>query len=161
MISLCNIIGAGRIGKVHDKTIGANPKAKLAYIADAVPKAAADLAALYGAKVASVDEIMRAKDVDAVLIGSPTGFHAEQIQKASNAGKAIMCEKPVPLEVKTISAGLAPMSRATSARAWSRAARACWPNQCRLEALPKPSRRTGSMASSTRGSTGVVALWSR
>jgi myo-inositol 2-dehydrogenase / D-chiro-inositol 1-dehydrogenase len=96
------VIGAGRIGKVHAKSIGANPKAKLAYIADAVPQAAADLAALHGAKVASVDEIMRAKDVDAVLIGSPTGFHAEQIQKASNAGKAIMCEKPVSLEVKTI-----------------------------------------------------------
>jgi myo-inositol 2-dehydrogenase / D-chiro-inositol 1-dehydrogenase len=96
------VIGAGRIGKVHAKTIAQNPKAKLAYIADALRKAAEDLAGLHGAKVASVDEIMRAKDVDAVLIGSPTGFHAEQIQAASNAGKAIMCEKPVSLDVKTI-----------------------------------------------------------
>ena len=86
------LIGAGRIGKVHAKTIASNPKAKLAYIADAMPQAAADLAALYGAKVASVDDIMKAKDVDAVLIGSPTGFHAEQIQMASNNGKVIMCE---------------------------------------------------------------------
>jgi myo-inositol 2-dehydrogenase/D-chiro-inositol 1-dehydrogenase len=96
------VIGAGRIGKVHARTIAANPKAKLAYIADAVPAAAEALASTYGAKVASVDEIMRAKDVDAVLIGSPTGFHAEQIQAASNAGKAIMCEKPVSLSVATI-----------------------------------------------------------
>jgi myo-inositol 2-dehydrogenase/D-chiro-inositol 1-dehydrogenase len=96
------VIGAGRIGKVHAKTIAQNPKAKLAYIADAVHKSAEDLASLHGAEVASVDEIMRAKDVDAVLIGSPTGFHAEQIQAASNAGKAIMCEKPVSLDVKTI-----------------------------------------------------------
>jgi myo-inositol 2-dehydrogenase / D-chiro-inositol 1-dehydrogenase len=96
------VIGAGRIGKVHSATIAANPKAKLAYIADAMPKAAEELAAKYGAKVASVDEIMKSKDVDAVLIGSPTGFHAEQIQAASNAGKAIMCEKPVSLNVKTI-----------------------------------------------------------
>ncbi len=70
------VIGAGRIGKVHAKTIASNPKAKLAYIADALPKAAQDLAAMHGAKVASVDDIMNAKDVDAVLIGSPTGFHA-------------------------------------------------------------------------------------
>ena len=84
------LIGAGRIGKVHAKTIAANPKAQLAYIADAIPKAASDLATQYGAKVASIEEIMKAKDVDAVLIGSPTGFHAEQIQAASNAGKAIM-----------------------------------------------------------------------
>ncbi len=96
------VIGAGRIGKVHSATIAANPKAKLAYIADAMPKAAEELAAKYGAKVASVDEIMKSKDVDAVLIGSPTGFHAEQIQAASNAGKSIMCEKPVSLSVKTI-----------------------------------------------------------
>jgi myo-inositol 2-dehydrogenase/D-chiro-inositol 1-dehydrogenase len=101
MISF-GVIGAGRIGKVHAKTIAANPKAKLAYVADAVPKAAEDLARQYGAKVASVDEIMNARDTDAVLIGSPTGFHAEQIQAASNAGKAIMCEKPVSLSVKAI-----------------------------------------------------------
>jgi myo-inositol 2-dehydrogenase / D-chiro-inositol 1-dehydrogenase len=96
------LLGAGRIGKVHAATIAANPKAKLAYIADAMPKAAEELAAKYGAKVASVEDIMKAGDVDAVLIGSPTGFHAEQIQAASQAGKAIMCEKPVSLKVKTI-----------------------------------------------------------
>lgn len=96
------VIGAGRIGKVHSATIAANPKAKLAYIADAMPKVAEDLAARHGAKVASVAGIMAAKDVDAVLIGSPTGFHAEQIQAASNAGKHIMCEKPVSLSVKAI-----------------------------------------------------------
>ena len=96
------VIGAGRIGKVHAKTIAANPKAKLAYIADAIPAAARSLADEYGAKVASVDDIMKSKDVDAVLIGSPTGFHAEQIQAASNNGKAIMCEKPVSMSVATI-----------------------------------------------------------
>jgi myo-inositol 2-dehydrogenase / D-chiro-inositol 1-dehydrogenase len=96
------VIGAGRIGKVHSRTIAANPKAKLAYIADAMPAAAEALAATYGAKVASVEDIMKAKDVDAILIGSPTGFHAEQIQAASNNGKAIMCEKPVSLAVDTI-----------------------------------------------------------
>jgi myo-inositol 2-dehydrogenase / D-chiro-inositol 1-dehydrogenase len=96
------VIGAGRIGKVHARTIASNAKAKLAYIADAMPAAAESLAATHGAKVASVDDIMKAKDVDAVLIGSPTGFHAEQIQAASNNGKAIMCEKPVSLSVETI-----------------------------------------------------------
>lgn len=96
------VIGAGRIGKVHAKTIASNPKAKLAYVADAVPAAAEALAALYGAKVASVEDILKAKDVDAILIGSPTGFHAEQIQAASNNGKSIMCEKPVSLTVPTI-----------------------------------------------------------
>lgn len=96
------LIGAGPIGKVHAKTIASNPKAKLAYVADALPKAASDLAALHGANPKSVEEIMSASDVDAVLIRSPTGFHAAQIQQASNAGKSIMCEKPVSLKVSTI-----------------------------------------------------------
>jgi len=96
------VIGAGRIGKVHASTIAANPRAELAYVADALPKAAQDLANQHGAKVASVDEIVTAADVDAVLIGSPTGFHAEQIRAASKAGKAILCEKPVSLSVDVI-----------------------------------------------------------
>jgi myo-inositol 2-dehydrogenase/D-chiro-inositol 1-dehydrogenase len=96
------VLGAGRIGKVHARTIASNPKARLAYIADAMPAAAEALAAQYGAKVASVDDIIKAKDVDAILIGTPTGFHADQIQAASNAGKSIMCEKPVSLSVAAI-----------------------------------------------------------
>ena len=67
----------------------------------------------------------------------------------------------LPPEVKTISAGSAPTSSATRARASSTAPRARCPNQWRLEGLPKSSRRNGSIASSTRGSSGVVALWSR
>ena len=96
------VIGAGRIGKVHAATVAVNPKAMLAYVADAMPAAAEALAAQHGAKAASVEEILKAKDVDAVIIGSPTGFHAEQIQIASNNGKAIMCEKPVSLSVDAI-----------------------------------------------------------
>lgn len=34
------VLGAGRIGKVHARTIAASGKAKVAYIADAMPKAA-------------------------------------------------------------------------------------------------------------------------
>ncbi len=96
------ILGAGRIGKVHARTIAASGKATVAYLADAMPKAAADLAAEVGAKVASVEDIIKASDVDAILIATPTPFHAEQIEAASNAGKAVLCEKPVSLSVARI-----------------------------------------------------------
>ena len=96
------ILGAGRIGKVHARTIAASGKAKVAYLADAMPKAAADLAAEVGAQVASVEDIIKAKDVDAILIATPTPFHAEQIEAGSNAGKAVLCEKPVSLSVARI-----------------------------------------------------------
>jgi myo-inositol 2-dehydrogenase/D-chiro-inositol 1-dehydrogenase len=49
-----------------------------------------------------VEEIIAAKDVDAILIATPTGTHADLIEAASNAGKAILCEKPVSLSVERI-----------------------------------------------------------
>ena len=52
------VLGAGRIGKVHARTIAASGKATVAYLADALPKAAEDLAAEVGAKVASVEDII-------------------------------------------------------------------------------------------------------
>jgi myo-inositol 2-dehydrogenase / D-chiro-inositol 1-dehydrogenase len=96
------ILGAGRIGKVHARTIAASGKATVAYLADAMPKAAADLAAEVGAKVASVEDIIKAKDVDAILIATPTPTHADLIEAGSNAGKAVLCEKPVSLSVERI-----------------------------------------------------------
>ena len=96
------ILGAGRIGKVHAATIAASKGAKVAFVADAMAKAAADLAASVGAKTAGVEEIIASKDVDAILIATPTGTHADLIEAASNAGKAILCEKPVSLSVERI-----------------------------------------------------------
>ena len=40
------VLGAGRIGKVHARTIAASGKAKVAYIADAMPKAAVEVGAV-------------------------------------------------------------------------------------------------------------------
>ncbi|MFB9948300.1 inositol 2-dehydrogenase [Rhizobium puerariae] len=100
------VLGAGRIGKVHSATIAANPKAKLVYIADAVPAAAEQLAAQTGAAAAGVEDIIRSADIDAVLIATPTPSHADLIEAASKAGKAILCEKPVSLSVGRINACL-------------------------------------------------------
>ncbi len=96
------VLGAGRIGKVHANTIAGSGRASVAYVADAMPEAAKSLAASVGARVASVDEIIAAKDVDAILIATPTDTHADLIEQAARAGKAILCEKPVSLSVERI-----------------------------------------------------------
>ena len=106
------IIGAGRIGNVHAKTIAGSNRAQVVYIADALPDAAARLAAVVGARPASVDDIIAAPDVDAVLIGSPTDTHADLIERAARAGKAILCEKPVSLSVERIEACLPVVEKA-------------------------------------------------
>src|SRR5690606_5202360 len=89
------VLGAGRIGKVHARAITSNAAAKLVAVADAVPEAAAALAAPHGAEVRSIDAIRDAKDVDAVVICTPTDTHADLIEMFARAKKPIFCEKPV------------------------------------------------------------------
>jgi myo-inositol 2-dehydrogenase / D-chiro-inositol 1-dehydrogenase len=95
------ILGAGRIGKVHARTIADSGNASVAFVADAIAEAASSLAQSVGAQVSSVDEII-ASDVDAILIATPTDTHADLIEQAARAGKAILCEKPVSLSVERI-----------------------------------------------------------
>jgi myo-inositol 2-dehydrogenase/D-chiro-inositol 1-dehydrogenase len=96
------LLGAGRIGKVHARAVGGNPDARLVAVADALPKAARDIATAYGAEVRSVDDIAGAKDIDAVVICTPTDTHAGLIEKFARAGKAIFCEKPIDLSVARV-----------------------------------------------------------
>lgn len=101
------LLGAGRIGKVHAKAISANRDAELVAVADAFADAANELAATYGCDVRSIDDIEAAKDIDAVVICTPTDTHADLIERFARAGKAIFCEKPVDLDVERVRACLA------------------------------------------------------
>jgi myo-inositol 2-dehydrogenase/D-chiro-inositol 1-dehydrogenase len=96
------LLGAGRIGKVHARAVGSNPQAKLIAVADAVEKAAKEISDAYGAEVRTIDEIEKAKDIDAVVICTPTDTHADLIERFARAGKAIFCEKPIDLDVKRV-----------------------------------------------------------
>jgi len=96
------LLGAGRIGKIHGGNIAGSPDAQLVALADADPAAAKALAEKTGAAVRSVAEIIAAKDIDAVLIGTPTDTHADLIEKCAGTKKAVFCEKPVDLDAKRI-----------------------------------------------------------
>jgi myo-inositol 2-dehydrogenase/D-chiro-inositol 1-dehydrogenase len=97
------VLGAGRIGRIHAGNIAAHAGARLVGIADTVPEAAGALAISLGARVLSVDEAMRA---DAVLIASPTPTHADYIEQAAAAGRAVFCEKPIDLSTARVRACL-------------------------------------------------------
>ncbi len=92
------LLGAGRIGQIHGANIAASPDATLVAIADVDRKAAAALAQKTGAEVREADDIVKAGDIDALLIGSPTETHAGFIEAGARADKAVLCEKPVSLE---------------------------------------------------------------
>ncbi len=96
------LLGAGRIGKVHARAITSNPDARLVAVADAMSQAANDIAARYGCTVQTIEEILASSEVDAVVICTPTDTHADLIEKFSNAGKSIFCEKPIDLSVKRV-----------------------------------------------------------
>jgi myo-inositol 2-dehydrogenase/D-chiro-inositol 1-dehydrogenase len=106
------LLGAGRIGKLHGANIAASPKAKLVAVADIDQAAASALAAAHGAEARSPDDIIGAADIDAVLVGTSTDTHADYIEQAVNAGKAVLCEKPVDLDAKRIEACLKVVDKA-------------------------------------------------
>jgi myo-inositol 2-dehydrogenase/D-chiro-inositol 1-dehydrogenase len=106
------VLGAGRIGKVHAGTIAKSERASVAIVADAIADAATSLAASVGARTATVEEAIASPDIDAVLIATPTDTHADLIEAAARAGKAILCEKPVSLSVERIEACLPVVEKA-------------------------------------------------
>lgn len=94
------VLGAGRIGKIHAANIAHNSKAKLIAVADPLDDAAGSLARQFGA-TAFKDPIEAIDDdqVQAVVICTPTPTHVDLMIHAANRGKAVLCEKPVALNI--------------------------------------------------------------
>src|SRR6266851_3440624 len=97
MINFCQF-GAGRIGSIHAANIARHPEGRLLAIVDVDRDAAQRLADRHGAVVASREAVLADPAVDAVVIASSTDTHADLVEAAANAGKAIFCEKPIDLE---------------------------------------------------------------
>jgi myo-inositol 2-dehydrogenase/D-chiro-inositol 1-dehydrogenase len=100
------LLGAGRIGKVHAKAVTGNPQAKLVAVADAMAPAAQAIADQYGCEVRTIEAILAASDIDAVVICTPTDTHADLIEAFVKAGKAVFCEKPIDLSLDRVKACL-------------------------------------------------------
>lgn len=94
------LLGAGRIGRVHAQAIASHPGSKLIAVSDALPEAAASLASDHAAEARSSEEIIADPEIGAVLIATPTDTHSDLIEVATGAGKAVLCEKPVDLDLK-------------------------------------------------------------
>jgi myo-inositol 2-dehydrogenase/D-chiro-inositol 1-dehydrogenase len=106
------LFGAGRIGRIHAANIVAHGGARLAYVVDVDAAAAGRIAAGAGAKVADTAAALGDPKVDALLVASPTDTHAGLIEAGAAAGKAILCEKPVDLDVARARKAVAAAERA-------------------------------------------------
>jgi myo-inositol 2-dehydrogenase/D-chiro-inositol 1-dehydrogenase len=109
------LIGVGRIGRLHAEHLayrvsGANLVA-VADVDEQAVKACADRLGIPSA-VTDYHAILDRRDVQAVVICSPTNTHARIIEEAAAAGKHIFCEKPIDLQIERVDQALAAVQQA-------------------------------------------------
>lgn len=99
------IIGTGRIGDMHARLVALQPDASVTWCYDPFEDNARRTAAAVNARATTdLDALLSADDVDAVLIASPTNTHVEMILRSAEAGKPILCEKPIDVDIGKVEA---------------------------------------------------------
>ena len=97
------VIGAGGIARRRTIPEGIIPaeNSKLVAVMDADKKITEEVAKEYNVKAYFREkDLIRDKDIDAVYIATPVYLHAKQTIVALEAGKNVLCEKPMALTVK-------------------------------------------------------------
>jgi scyllo-inositol 2-dehydrogenase (NAD+) len=96
------VLGVGEMGRRHAENLRRLvPEARLLAVADVAADRARQVASeleidhSYG----GLDAMLENKEIEAVLIATPDKFHAQSIVAAAKAGKAILCEKPLALNL--------------------------------------------------------------
>ena len=96
------IIGCGKISQVrHIPEYAQNPDARLAGFFDLNKERAQELAVRYGGKAFdSYEELLADREIDAVSVCVANNVHAEITVAALKAGKHVLCEKPMAMNLK-------------------------------------------------------------
>jgi predicted dehydrogenase len=97
-VSRVGIVGCGVIAPAYANTLQELGNVELVACADMLPERAEALAAGHGARVSTIDELLVADDVDAVVNLTPPRAHAELTRAALDAGRAVFSEKPLAVE---------------------------------------------------------------
>jgi predicted dehydrogenase len=111
------VFGVGEMGRRHAENLRRLvPEARLVAVASAT--GASDRARQtaqeleIGHSFTSLEAMLECKDLDAVLIAAPDKFHAPAIAIAARAGKDILCEKPLALNLADAHAALQAVAKA-------------------------------------------------
>ncbi|HOJ10350.1 MAG TPA: Gfo/Idh/MocA family oxidoreductase [Clostridiales bacterium] len=91
------VAGAGKAGTILTEAFYLNPSAEVTRIVSRTKESAEKLALKFDVKNYGTDfnEIINDDNVDAVVIASPDKYHYSQAMSAFNAGKHVLCEKPM------------------------------------------------------------------
>ncbi len=97
--------GAGviglRMGASHAQAYAEHPQVRLVAVCDTDAQQAERVRAQFGAEVAVEDyrQLVARDDIDIVSVATPDYFHAEHCVAALEAGKHVLCEKPLALNL--------------------------------------------------------------
>lgn len=95
------VVGAGPMGRLHARTVARSAErdgdCALAQIVDRHLARAAALAAEFGGE--AVDDLSRLREVDAAIVAVPTAAHVETALAVVEAGRDVLVEKPLALDV--------------------------------------------------------------
>lgn len=94
------IVGAGFMGEVHARAIR-RAGGDLRLVAASTPQRSTEAAAQLGARDAapSAEELVTSPDVDVVHVCTPNHLHATLAELALDAGKHVVCEKPLATDL--------------------------------------------------------------
>ena len=97
------IIGAGMIAKFHATAMQDLENAELIAIFDTIFESAKRLAEEFHCRAyGSIGEFLADPAVEAVTIATPSGMHGSVAIQAANAGKHILCEKPLEITLEKV-----------------------------------------------------------
>lgn len=95
------VVGTGAWGLSHVRTFAAEPRAAVTWVCDPDAAALGRAAALVPDAHATRDpaEVLRARDVDAIVIATPAITHADLAVQCLAHGRHVLVEKPLALSV--------------------------------------------------------------
>jgi len=91
------LVGCGKIARRHAENI--QRIGVLVAVCDCIPERADAIAKEYSCKAYySIDDLLKQEtNIDVISVCTPNGFHAEHSIKSLQAGKHVLCEKPLCL----------------------------------------------------------------
>ena len=99
------VVGLGRLGNLYARYfLGQISNANLVAVSDILETVAASFANDHNVAKSYRDyhDLVQDKDVDAVVIVTPTSLHKEVALAAIEAGKPVFCEKPLSISMEEI-----------------------------------------------------------
>lgn len=101
------IIGAGMISHYHARALAEHPDAELTAVCDIEQDKAAKLAGDFAPSArlfTDYEKLLTQGDIDAVCVTTPNGLHGEIAIAAAQAGKHVLCEKPLEITLDKMTA---------------------------------------------------------